>query len=328
MALIAWWAPLVWLGATAVVIAAVVWYRGRHRSSTAAGIPVAHRERLTALPAYRRALARYRLLVAGFVVCLVAMIAAAAMLTARPAAVALVTPDLNNRDIVLCLDVSGSMVDYDAAVLEVFQQLSVEFTGERISLVVFNASAVTYFPLTADYDYISGQLARLTAEFDDPDAPYYGGTLIGNGSSLVGDGLASCIVRFDHADSDRSRSVILVTDNFVAGEQIFTLPDAAKLAVERGVRVYGINPGDATAKDYLDDLAVEFETAVVDSGGAYYALDDPGVIPSVVDRITSEQASVLPGIQQVQISERPQPWIWLAFASLVGLGLFGWRLKR
>ncbi len=328
MALIAWWAPLLWLAATGAVVAAVVWYRRRHRDSAAAGIPVAHRDRLTELPAYRRALARYRLLVAGFVLCLVALIASGAMITARPATVALVTPDLNNRDIVLCLDVSGSMVDYDAAVLEVFDRLSEEFTGERISLVVFNASAVTYFPLTADYAYISGQLARLAAEFDDPTAPYYGGTLVGNGSSLVGDGLASCVVRFDHADSERSRSVILVTDNFVAGEQIFTLPDAAKLAVERGVRVYGINPGDSEARDYLDDLAVEFETAVVESGGAYYPLDDPAVIPAVVDRITSEQASVLPGIPQVQISERPQPWIWLAIVALAGLSWFGWRLKR
>ena len=54
----------------------------------------------------------------------------------------------------LCLDVSGSMIAYDAAVLEVFEQLTEEFTGERISMVVFNASAVTYFPLTNDYDYI------------------------------------------------------------------------------------------------------------------------------------------------------------------------------
>ena len=327
MALIAWWAPLAWLGAVAAVVALVAGYH-RRRRTTRAGIPIAHRERLTALPAYRTALARYRMLVAGFIVCLVALIAAGALLTARPATVSLVTPDLNNRDIVLCLDVSGSMINYDAAVLDVFQELATEFTGERVSLVVFNASAVTYFPLTADYDYISSQLTRLTNEFDDPDAPYYRGTLLGNGSSLVGDGLASCVVRFDQTDSDRSRSVILVTDNFVAGEQIFSLPEAARLASERDVRVYGINPGDSTAREYLDSLAAEFETAALESGGAYFALDDPGVIPSVVDRITSEQASVLPGSPQVQVTEQPQLGIGLAFAGIAGLTLFGWRLRR
>jgi Ca-activated chloride channel homolog len=326
MALIAWWAPLAWIAAAAVVIGVVLWYRRRHRAT--GGIPVAHRERLTALPAYRRAMGRYRLLVAGFVLCLVALIAGGAVLTARPATVSLVTPDLNNRDIVLCLDVSGSMIDYDAVVLDVFQELATEFTGERISLVVFNASAVTYFPLTADYDYISSQLERLSGEFDDPSAPYYGGTLIGNGSSLVGDGLASCVVRFDEGTADRSRSVIMVTDNFVAGEQIFTLAEAAQLAADRGVRVYGINPGDATARDYLADLATEFETSVLTTGGAYYALDDPSVIPAVVERITSEQASILPGRPQVQVTERPEPWIWLSFAGVLGLSFFGWRVKR
>ena len=326
MALIAWWAPLLWFAAAAAVVGTVVWHRRRHRMTS--GIPVAHRERLTALPSYRRAMSRYRLLVAGFVLCLVALVAGGAVLTARPATVSLVTPDLNNRDIVLCLDVSGSMIDYDAVVLDVFQELATEFTGERISLVVFNASAVTYFPLTADYDYISSQLERLSGEFDDPAAPYYSGTLIGNGSSLVGDGLASCVVRFDQGTANRSRSVIMVTDNFVAGEQIFTLPQAAQLAADRGIRVYGINPGDAAAKDYLAAFANEFETSVLATGGAYYALDDPSVIPAVVDRITSEQASILPGQPQVQVIEQPQPWVWLSFAGLVGLSIFGWRLKR
>ncbi|MBC7590300.1 MAG: VWA domain-containing protein [Salinibacterium sp.] len=328
MALIAWWAPLVWAAAVAAVIAVIAWDRRRRRAQRDPGIPIAHRERLTSLPAYRQAMTRYRMLVAGFVLCLIAVIAAGALLTARPATISLVTPDLNNRDIVLCLDVSGSMIDYDAVVLDVFQDLATEFTGERVSLVVFNASAVTYFPLTADYDYITAQLTKLSGEFDDPQAPYYSGTLIGNGSSLVGDGLASCVVRFDQADSDRSRSVILVTDNFVAGEEIFTLPDAAQLAEDRGVRVYGINPGDSTARDYLDELAVEFQTAVVDTGGAYYALDDPGVIPAVVDRITSEQASVLPGSPKVQVTEQPQLGAGLAFAGLAGLVFFGWRLRR
>ena len=326
MALIAWWAPLMWIAAAATVIGAAAWYRRRHR--VAGGIPVAHRQRLTALPAYRRAMSRYRLLVAGFMLCLLALVAGGAVLTARPATVSLVTPDLNNRDIVLCLDVSGSMIDYDAVVLDVFQELATQFTGERISLVVFNASAVTYFPLTTDYDYISRQLERLSEEFDDPAAPYYAGTLIGNGSSLVGDGLASCVVRFDQGTADRSRSVIMVTDNFVAGEQIFTLPQAAQLAADRGIRVYGINPGDAAAKDYLADLANEFKTSVLATGGAYYALDDPSVIPAVVDRITSEQASILPGQPRVQVAEHPEPWVWLSFVGLVGLSVFGWRLKR
>jgi hypothetical protein len=220
------------------------------------------------------------------------------------------------------------MITYDAAVIEVFEQLTEEFTGERISMVVFNASAVTYFPLTSDYDYIAAQLQRLAGEFESQEASYYSGTLFGNGSSLVGDGLASCVTRFDRTESDRSRSIIFVTDNFVSGEEIFTLGEAAQLAADRGVRVYGINPGDASQKDYLAAFAIEFEQAMVTSGGAYYALEDPAVVPAVVDSITAEQAAVIPGSAEIVRTEHPEVPVLVLFAALAGLMVLGWRLRR
>ena len=320
-------ALVAWAVAVAAAIAAVVLVR-RRRGSIDRGIPIAHRERLTELPAYRRALLRIRILVGSLVVMIVLLIASSAVLTARPATVTLLNPELHNRDIVLCLDVSGSMIAYDAAVLEVFEQLTEEFTGERISMVVFNASAVTYFPLTNDYDYIVQQLERLATEFENEDASYFSGTLLGNGSSLVGDGLASCVTRFDRTESERSRSIIFVTDNFVSGEEIFTLPEAATLASDRGVRVYGINPGDASQKDYLEEFAIEFEQAMVESGGAYYALEDPAVVPAVVDSITAEQAAVIPGAAEIVKNEHPEVPILVAFAVLAALMALAWRLKR
>ena len=38
-------------------------------------------------------------------------------------------PELRNRDIVLCLDVSGSMTEYDAALVGVFEKLVERFDG-------------------------------------------------------------------------------------------------------------------------------------------------------------------------------------------------------
>lgn len=313
---------------TAAVIALVIWRVRRRRSHGRDRLPIAHAERLTALPAYRRALAVYRALVVGLVACIVVLIALGAVLTARPATVKVENPELHNRDIVLCLDVSGSMIAYDQAVLDVFDSLTQEFTGERISLVIFNASAVTYFPLTNDYPYISQQLERLGTDFTSQDPAYFDGTLLGNGSSLVGDGLASCVTRFDRTEDERSRSVILVTDNIIAGEQIFSLPQAADLAVDRGVRVYGINPGDTDAKDYLREYSLEFEKAMTDSGGAYFPLDDPSVVPSVVSSIEAEQAAVIPGAPLVTRIEHPEVFIIAAFAGLGALLVLAWRLKR
>ena len=323
-----WWMPLLWLIALGAAVAVAALLARRSRRRTAASLPIAHRDRLTSLPGYARALRRYRRLLVGFIASLLVLLIGVAAATARPAVVSSVQPKLSNRDIVLCLDVSGSMVDYDKEVLDVFGELAKQFTGERISLVVFNASAVTRFPLTSDYDYIADQFDALRADFDSENSDYYRGTLFGNGSSLVGDGLASCVVRFDAPDAERSRSVILVTDNLIAGEPIFTLPEAGELAQQRGVDVYGINPGDTEAKAYLADLATEFRTVVEATDGSYFALDDPRAIPSIVDQITAKQAAEMVGEPQIVLTDKPAIPIFVAFAGLLGLFVLAWRLRR
>ena len=320
--------PLLWLAALAAAVGVAAVLARRSRRRTAASLPIAHRDRLTSLPGYARALRRYRFLLVGFIASVLVLLIGVAAITARPASVSSVQPKLSNRDIVLCLDVSGSMVDYDKEVLDVFGELSEQFTGERISLVVFNASAVTRFPLTSDYDYITKQFQALRDDFDSEDSDYYRGTLFGNGSSLVGDGLASCVVRFDAPDAERSRSVILVTDNLIAGEPIFTLPQAGQLAQDRAVSVFGINPGDTEAKSYLADLAVEFRTVVEATGGSYFALDDPRAIPSIVDQITAQQAAEMVGEPQIVLTDRPAVPVLIAFLGLLGLVVFAWRLRR
>lgn len=325
MELIFWWTIPVW---AALVVVVALLLRRRRAERAAVSLPIAHRDRLTSLPGYARALGRYRRLLVLIVASLAVVLFGAVALTARPASVASVQPELKNRDIVLCLDISGSMVDYDKEVLDVFGELAQQFTGERISLVVFNASAVTRFPLTSDYDYISKQLTELREQFDSTDSDYYRGTLYGNGSSLVGDGLASCAVRFDSPDQERSRSVILVTDNLIAGKPVFTLPEAGELARSRGVRVYGINPGDTAAKAYLAELATEFRTVVDGTGGAYYALDDPATIPSIVDDITAQQAASMTGEPELVLVDQPAFGVLLAFVGLAGFFGLVWRLRR
>ena len=327
MEVIFWWAAIVWVVLAAGAVFAAISI-DRKRKNAASGIPIAHSARLTALPGYRKALSRYRMLVAFLVAGVAVVLVASTLLTMRFSTTEVTTPQLHNRDIVLCLDVSGSMIEYDSQVLEVFGELTEEFTGERISLVVFNASAVTYFPLTSDYAYITRQMAQLKTELDDKTGSYFSGTLIGDGSSLIGDGLASCVTRFDEGQSERSRSVILVTDNLVAGTEIFTIGEAADLAVSRGVVVYGINPGDQSSKDYLDELADSYRSAVGKTGGAYYPLDDPSAVESIVSAITAEQAALIPGATQVVRIEQPQLGIALCFLGLAGLMFMGWRLRR
>lgn len=327
MALIYEWMPLAWLAAIVAITVAVVLIRHKRSASVQPALPVAHSTRLTDLQSYRRALARYRGMLTAAAALVALALVASITLSARPSEESTVQPDLASRDIVLCLDISGSMIAFDQAILEVFDELSEEFTGERISLVLFNASAVTYFPLSSDYDYIQRQFARLQEAFAEEDESLYAGTQLGDGSSLIGDGLASCTLRFDTPERDRSRSIIFATDNQLAGRPIFTIPEAGALAVSKGIRVYGINPGDTEGRAYLDDLSREFESVVQQTGGDYYALDDPSAIPGIVGAIGEEQAKAAGGTPQLVRHDEPAiPFLVL----LLGFALFlvlAWRLR-
>ena len=329
MGLIFWWMPLAFAVLIAVVFGVLV-VRRRRRPAPAKpqdSLAVAHSDRLTALPAYRSAMRRYRVLLASLLVVAIIAVVASVGLASRPSRQTLAQPELKNRDIVLCLDISGSMVDYDTRIVGVFAELSKKFTGERISLVLFNASAVTYFPLSSDYDYVGSQLKRLQTALANEDDSLLNGTLLGNGSSLIGDGLASCATRFDTPESDRSRSIILATDNLLAGKSIFTLPEAGQLASEKGIRVYGINPGDTKARDYLSALSTEYKNVVESTGGGYFPLDDPSAIPSIVDRITAEQAAAIPSPPQLIDQDIPQLPLALLILGVAGVFVLAWRLR-
>ncbi|MEY2849910.1 MAG: hypothetical protein RI885_2577 [Actinomycetota bacterium] len=328
MDLIFWWMPLAWIAVIALAVIVASALRRRRRGPDAASTPIAHSSRFTGLPGYRRALVRYRVLLGAMAAAGVVLLLGAIVVSARPAVTSVRQPDLNSRDIVLCLDVSGSMIEYDAELVSVFSDLVDEFDGERISLVVFNASAVTYFPLTSDYDYVRAQFDTLREQFAGDELDFFDGTFFGDGSSLVGDGLAACSLRFDTPDQERSRSIVLATDNLVVGDPIFTLPEAGALAGERDIRVYGLNPGDANSKEYLDELAVEFENVVSDSGGAYFALADPEAVPGIVGRIEAEQAAAIPGAPQLIREDRPEGFVVAIGVAMLALLAFAWRVER
>ena len=115
------------------------------------------------------------------------------------------------------------------AVVSTFLRLAEGFRGERISMVIFNSSAVPVFPLTDDYDFVSDQLRRAQRSLTIVDGkdPFFAGTLNGAGSSLIGDGLATCVRSFDHPELQRAWSVILASDNEAAGRSPSRCPRAA-----------------------------------------------------------------------------------------------------
>jgi len=318
-----------WFVAVALVLIAAglvtwAWLRARRRG-LADRVPVANTWRLTSLPAYRRALARYTALFTAVAVALGGVLVVTALTAGRWTFQRVETPEKYNRDIVLCLDVSGSMKDYDAQVLDRYLEMLPGFQGERVGLMLWDSTAAQVFPLTDDYDFAGEQLTtvRDAMKGGSSATAIFAGTVGAPGASIIGDGLASCSLMFDGDQSDgRSRSIIFATDNQLNGTPLVTLPDAAKFANERHVRVYGL---DANTAD--DTFADEFRVSVTQNGGQYYKLADPGAVKGIVDQVTSDQTSRMLGAPILLVSDRPAGWLIALLVLLAGFFVVAWRVR-
>ncbi|MDQ0144208.1 vWA domain-containing protein [Pseudarthrobacter niigatensis] len=343
MELIFWW--LLPLAALAAGAAAWVALRGR-RGSNVGRRPVAHADRLTALPEYQAALRRHRRWLAAAATACAVLLAATAVAAARPADVTTIRPEQHNRDVMLCLDASGSMSGADAAVVEVFAGLAKNFRGERIGLTIFDSSAIQVFPLTDDYAYAQEQLQAAKDAFDGKpgSSGFLDGTWSSRGSSLIGDGLASCLNSFPGATGGpsgedgnaagggsmptRSRSVVLATDNFLSGKPIMTLEQAALLAKERSVHVYALNPGDLDYGGDSDQPGARLRAAALSTGGSYYSLGSPDAVPEIVTAVEQTERAAIQGVPRAVFSEVPGLPLGVALLSGLVLSAVLWHLQR
>jgi Ca-activated chloride channel homolog len=144
--------------------------------------------------------------------------------------------ELEGIDIVIALDVSGSMQETDLqpnrldAAKMVIEDFVRRRPSDRIGLVVFGREAYTHVPLTLDH----GTLLRMLAELRL-------GIIDGRGTA-IGNGIGVALNRLRHSDA-RSKVVILLTDGEsnagnIAPEQ------AARYAQTMKVKIYTILAGD------------------------------------------------------------------------------------
>ncbi|MFY9262714.1 MAG: VWA domain-containing protein [Actinomycetaceae bacterium] len=324
-----------------LVVAIISWRRAPGIAQTTGDATfIAHSAHARQLPRFQQRVRTLRMLLSGVVVLVTVAGLVGAYLAGRPAKIASGDSELASRDIVLCLDVSGSVIEFDGEVIESFIGLLDDFNGERISLVIFDAAARTVFPLTDDYDMVREQLeyAReaLAVEYVfgianpvnfDELYRFTAGTTLDYvyGSSLVGDGLASCAQAFDLQDQERSRFIILATDNDVAGDSIFTFPEAAKLAGDRDITVHGlfIESYYAIGSGSRDEM----ERELTANGGYFYYANDPQAAAQIISDVQSQDAVDLDASPEtVRIDD---PGIWPIILGLLVLAFIGiaWRLK-
>jgi len=294
----------------------------------------------------RSRIRRRRLLLGAVALLGVGVLTCSALIAARPVRVAERNDALANRDIILCLDVSTSMVTTDSRILDTFSELLDTFDGERVGLVAWNATAQTMVPLTDDYDLLRGQFEEIADVLDftptrgNPAFNDYYETFAGtfgdvHGSSLVGDGLASCALAFDAQGQDRSRSIILATDNQVYddyGEQIYSLSEAADLVQQEGIRLFSLYGADpdmmdpSTSRADMTRARNELKRVTLDHGGRFYEVDDAEAASEMVKELEKDQIKEVGGNTEVRVTDVPQTAaIGLLAAVLVLLGLTAWR---
>ena len=322
-----------------IIIIALLWFaepiilrrysRSKRHDALRQKLPIANTSRLRAFPLYIQQVKRYKRLLSVVLGLHAILLIMMIILAGRPSSVAVVSPEVKNRDIVLCLDVSRSMYEYDVEIIKTYRTLARKFDGERLGLVLFDRSPAVIFPLTDDASLIDSKLSLIEKALTPPGTLEYfdilSGTVVSNGqgSSLIGDGLASCIGRFDKLDSKRSRSIILGTDNQLAGTPIISLPEAAELAKQKDIRVYGIYPNSNKNREAE---AAELKRTMLATSGDYYALRDKNTIPNIVQKIAAQDTSRFKGTPRVTRTDQPQLLLYGMLIIIISLIIIDWRL--
>lgn len=234
---------------------------------------------------------------------------------ARPEQVgAPIEQEIAARDVVLAIDISGSMDARDFptpdggrkrrldAVRDVVKGFVAGRDGDRMALIVFGSAAYVQAPLTDDLNTITDLLDRTNVGMAGPH-------------TALGDAIGLGIRTFEASDIDQ-RLMILLSDGADTASRMGPI-NAAAIAADRGVEIYtvGVGDPDASGEDRVDLAALK--TIAERTGGAYFFADDERTLQAVYDRIdalTPREVEIL--------SYRPRQslaWIPLGLAVVIGI---------
>lgn len=312
---------------TIAIIIFVAWYRYRlhsHDRDLRRVAVIAHTSTIKKLPAYRKAVKRYRILmifaVLSFLVSLFSFTATAARPTER---IEIDTANIN-RDVVLCLDVSPSMSSYQTKLLKFFNDVVDGLNGQRIGLTIFDGNPANLIPLTDDYDAIIEITTEMSSNFEDYSAIP---SVRKQSSSAIGDGVMGCISNLGNLDNtERSKSVIIATDNLPGEGETVDINQAARYAKRYGITFYGISIGFANG-----DADKLFENATTITGGSFYNINtyssEDEVTGNLIEKILEQEAAKAIGAPEVTYSDAPDIWLLVSIASFALFLIFVWRLK-
>ena len=321
--------PWVWyIGAPIIIILGLFLFKKKSTSTYQNGKRVANTSLIEEMDYYKKLYREYKILTGAAMFALLVAIAIGWVLLSRPAKVDTVSPELRNRDIFLCMDISDSVDELNLNMCDELKKVVEELNGERFGITIFNGQSVLLVPLTTDYQYILDTLDSLKVSFQESigrsDLDYftddwstlfykYEGTLAEEGSSFIGDGLASCLYSFPdlETNTERSRMIIFTTDNELNGEPYVTLEEAAGLCRKNDVKVFAIVPEKVT------DESV-FKRAIESTGGGYYKSTSSKSYDQLLADIKKTNTSAMKQTETMVMDQPETLFIWL----LVCVGIY------
>lgn len=216
-------------------------------------------------------------------------------------------------DIVLCMDISGTMsqTDFPPTRMEAAKQVAVEFVNarktDRIGLVIFGGESFTQCPLTTDYSMLVTQIKAVnnTSGILDPD------------KTAIGSGLATSVERLKRVKA-KSKVIILLTD----GENNAGLIDpntAKELAKYYKIKVYTIGVSPFAATHAINETMLK--SIATETGALYFRATDNESLSSVYSQIDKLEKTKVETSSFARYSEQFYPF---AIAAVVLLLIEVW----
>jgi len=225
-------------------------------------------------------------------------------------------------DIVLCIDVSGSMTAQDLTPnrLEAAKNVAIDFVNkrltDRIAIVIFSGESFTQCPLTTDHGVLISAIENIR------------NGLLEDGTA-IGSGLGTSVDRLRTSKS-KSKVVILLTDGENNGGLID--PQTAKeIAKAFQIKVYTIGVGtDGFAPQPVNTpMGVVMQNGKVsidekllkeiasETGGKYFRAKNNEGLTGIYDEINSLERSKVEISTRTRFTEKFFPFVMAALALLL-----------
>ena len=225
------------------------------------------------------------------------------------------TSRVEGTDIVLALDISGSMAskDFNPSRFVVAKDVAINFVNQRandnLGLVVFAGESLSLMPLTYDRASLINVLQNI--ELGDL-----------NDGTAIGDGIASAINRLVSGKA-KSKSIILLTDGTNNAGEVPPMT-AAQIAQQKGIKIYTIGVGTNGVIHITDPYGfstTSLETKIDETslrriadltGGKFFRAKDEKMLQKVFEEIDSLEKSQLDVERFTRVDEAYMPWVLAA----------------